>query len=54
MKTKLIMSPNMARYLIKNGNKVVDIKPKKEDVLQTLFVFEVTEKLLLDMDEFKK
>jgi len=31
------------------GNPICDIKPKKEDRSQTIFVFEITEKLQKDM-----
>lgn len=35
------MYPNVARKLLKLGYRIVDIKPKKEDVKSTLFVFAV-------------
>ena len=39
--TKIVMYPNVARKLLKMGYRIIDIKPKKEDVKSTLFVFAV-------------
>ena len=50
MKTKLIMNPIMARKLLKNGNVIIDIKPKKENKRETIFIFDLTDKLLKDME----
>ena len=52
--TKLIMNPTMARRLLLKGNAIVDIKPKKENCRETIFVFEKTEKLLKDMENLSK
>lgn len=46
---KEIFTPYVARRLLKMGNPIYDIKPRKEDRLQTIFVFEITEKLQKDM-----
>ena len=46
---KEIFTPYVARRLLKMGNPIYDIKPKKEDRNQTIFVFEITEKLQKDM-----
>ena len=54
MKTKLIMNPIMARKLLHKGNTIVDIKPKKESPRETIFVFDLTDKLLKDMDSLSK
>ena len=49
IKTKCIFTPYVARRLLKMGNVIVDIKPRKEDRDKTIFVFEDTEKLKKDM-----
>lgn len=54
MKTKLIMNPTMARKLLQKGNPIVDIKPKKENPRETIFVFHSTDKLLKDMESLSK
>ena len=41
--------PYVARRLLKMGNMIVDIKPRKEDRDKTIFVFEDTEKLQTDL-----
>lgn len=46
---KEIFTPYVARRLLRMGNPICDIKPKKEDRSQTIFVFEITEKLQKDM-----
>lgn len=47
--TKCIFTPYVARRLLKMGNVIVDIKPRKEDRDKTIFVFEDTEKLQADL-----
>lgn len=42
MKTKLIFSPQLAQWLLHNGYRVVELKPKRESDNETIFVFEVT------------
>lgn len=54
MKSKLIMNPTMARKLLLKGNPIIDIKPKKENPRETIFVFNLTDKLLRDMDALSK
>lgn len=39
VKGKLIFSPRIARALIQRGFHVIDIKPRKENPGQTIFVF---------------
>jgi len=46
---KSIFKPQVARALIKLGNRVVDIKPCKENSDRTIFIFQVTEKLINDL-----
>lgn len=43
MKCRVVSDPAVARRLIKDGFRVVDIKPKKNFVRETTFVFEVTD-----------
>lgn len=38
---KTIIYPSIARGLLKMGYKLVDIRPKKENLEATMFVFEV-------------
>lgn len=54
MKTKLIMNPTMARKLLQKGNTIIDLKPKKENPRETIFVFDLTNKLLKDMESLSK
>lgn len=42
----LVFNPKIARDLIKQGFQVIDIKPFKENVDRTIFVFERTEEVL--------
>lgn len=51
---KLIMSPTMARKLLKQGNEIVDLKPKKENQKETIFIFKLTKKLLKDMENLSR
>lgn len=46
---KEIFTPYVARRLLKMGNPIYDIKPRKEDRSKTIFVFEITEKFKKDM-----
>ena len=39
--TKTVMYPNVARKLLSMGYQIVDLRPKKEDRKETLFVFKV-------------
>lgn len=52
METKLIFNASVARYLLKKGNAIVDIKPNKNDPCKTVFVFEKTEKFIKDFVGF--
>lgn len=49
MNSKLILNPTIARKLLHCGNKIIDIKPKKENIRETIFVFELTNKLNNDL-----
>ena len=54
MEYKVIIKPSIARQLLHNGNPIYDIKPKKENPLETVFVFEDTEKLKNDLTAITK
>jgi hypothetical protein len=41
MRTKLIFSPQLAQWLLNDGSKVVDIKPKRDYPNETVFVFAI-------------
>lgn len=44
MKTKLIFSPQLAQYLLHKGYSIVELKPKKDAVNETVFVFEIKDR----------
>lgn len=54
MKYKSIFTPGVARYLLKLGNPIYDIKPDKNNNDKTIFVFEETEKFKDDMASVEK
>lgn len=43
MRTKLIFSPQLAQYLLKAGFTIIELKPKKNTINETVFVFRVDE-----------
>lgn len=45
MKVKVIAINRLAKELIRNGFKIVDIKSHKDDHRRTVFVFELTPEL---------
>lgn len=49
MEYKSIFTPRVARYLLKQGNLICDIKADKNNRDKTVFVFELTEKLKADL-----
>ena len=53
MNGKLIMNPIMSRKLLL-GNTVIDLKPKKENYRETIFIFEATDKLVKDINMLSK
>lgn len=56
--TKIIITPQVARYLLKSGFQIVDIKPNKKEEGKSIFVFKIehglTECILRYMKEKKK
>lgn len=53
MEAKVIQNPADARWLLKRGHRLIDIKAKKEDKSQTVFVFELTKLLEEDLIKLK-
>lgn len=49
MKYKSIFTAGVARYLLKLGNPIYDIKADKKNKNKTIFIFEETEKFKNDM-----
>lgn len=54
MNYKVIFNPSIARQLLRKGNEIKDIKPNKENIKETVFVFECTDKLLSDLTSITK
>ena len=48
VKCKSVFKPGVARHLIKMGTPVYDIKPKKENLDASIFIFVETEKFVND------
>ena len=53
IKGKSIFTAGVARWLLKRGNRVIDIKPDKQDKTKrkTVFIFEDTPKLKEDLSQ---
>ena len=49
-KYKSIFTPYVARRLLRMGNPIYDIKPDKTNYDKTIFIFEITEKLINDIE----
>lgn len=45
MKTKLIFSPQLAQFLLHRGLTIVELKPKRNAVNETVFVFEYDQQM---------
>lgn len=54
MAYKSIFTAGVARYLLKLGNPIYDIKPDKKNNNKTIFIFEETDKFVKDMASVKK
>lgn len=48
VKCKSVFKPGVARHLLKMGNPIYDIKPKKENPDASIFLFAETDKFLKD------
>ncbi|MEI6296323.1 MAG: hypothetical protein WCO84_01580 [bacterium] len=53
MEAKVIQNPADARWLLKRGHILIDIKARKEDKSQTVFVFKMTTLLEEDLAKLK-
>lgn len=54
IETKIIYSSALARKLIKKGEfNLIDIKPMTNDSKRTVFIFEKTDELIKEIDEYK-
>lgn len=51
---KSIFEPRIARFLLKLGNFIVDIKADKNNKDKTIFIFKKTEKLMSDLASVEK
>jgi len=49
MDCKVIIRPSIARTLLHMGNPIVDIKPNKDKPLESVFIFELTDKMRNDL-----
>lgn len=54
MKYKSIFTPGVARYLLKLGNPIYDIKADKKNKNKTIFIFAETKKFKQDMASVEK
>jgi len=54
MNRKVIQSNRLARLLIQQGFRVVDIAPDKYDSKRSVFVFEMSDELKLFLDNYRK
>lgn len=54
MNRKVIQSNRLARLLIQQGFRVVDIAPDKSDKHRSVFVFEMSDELKLFLDNYRK
>ena len=52
--SKVITNPSIARALLQKGNNIIDIKPNKNNVRETVFIFENTDKLKNDLTSITK
>lgn len=54
MEYKVITNPTIARQLLHKGNMISDIKPNKQNIKETVFVFVYSEKFKNDLDVILK
>ena len=52
-RAKLVFSPKVARFLLKHGMQIIDIKPDKNDKDKTIFVFDETEEFQGVLESYK-
>lgn len=49
IKGKSIFNPCIARWLVRRGHHIMDIKPSKENRDKTIFIFSVTDEFIQDL-----
>ena len=54
MQTKIIIQADLARHLLSKGFQIVDIKAKKENPHETIFVFKVDDGFFDILKSWKK
>lgn len=52
--TKVVQFANVARNLVKLGYRIIDLKPKKENHSQSLYIFAVEGNFTSDFDRLMK
>lgn len=50
---KLIFSPQVAKFLLHRGCKIIDLKPNKNDRKQSVFIFEYSDDLNNALADYK-
>jgi predicted CoA-binding protein len=50
---KIIYSTKLARRLIKEGYRIIDVKPNKNNLDRTVFIFEYTPGLIAVLDQYR-
>ena len=53
-KSIVIFNPALARNLLKQGYRIIDIKANREDEKRTVFVFKVEDGFMEYVDNYKK
>ncbi len=49
-----IFNPALARILLKQGYKIIDIKPNREDEAKTVFIFKIEDGILDFVKSYNK
>jgi len=49
---KLIFAPQLAKYLLCHGFRIIDLRPDKVDRKKTVFVFKIEDKFFETMEAF--
>lgn len=53
-KGKIVSEASVARKLLKDGYKIIDIKAKKDRPRESVFIFEVVPGLIEKIEEYKR
>ena len=51
---KVLLNASDARFLLRRGHRIVDVKPKDDDPKMTIFVFEATPAFMDDYEKMTK